>query len=323
MRISQQLTESELAYFRAKSDLRAWWVLLVNWAMIAAAFALVAWNANPVSVVIALIVLGGRQLGLAVLMHDCAHRALFRTQKLNQIVGQWLCAWPVLTDVNAYRQYHLKHHGSAGTDADPDRSNYRPYPVGKASFTRKVLRDLSGITGVKLLVLITKMNMGLIAYQLSYAEERLEQQHDSWPQLIVRGLRNLAGPLLMNALLAAALWSAGQPRLYLLWVVAYLTTYMLFSRLRNAAEHAVTPNSNDADPLHNTRTTYANWWERLTVAPNHVNYHLEHHLMPSVAPYRLRAFHEHLRAKGLTAGAEVVAGYTAVIRKLAAAPALT
>ena len=46
-----------------------------------------------------------------------------------------------------------------------------------------------------------------------------------------------------------------------------------------------------ADDLRNTRTTLARWWERLLIAPNRVNYHLEHHLLMTVPHYNLPRMH--------------------------------
>jgi fatty acid desaturase len=70
-------------------------------------------------------------------------------------------------------------------------------------------------------------------------------------------------------------------------VLAYLTTFTLFLRLRSLAEHACMERTDD--PLRNTRTTRANLLARATVAPLHVNYHLEHHLLPTVPWFRLPA----------------------------------
>jgi fatty acid desaturase len=64
-----------------------------------------------------------------------------------------------------------------------------------------------------------------------------------------------------------------------------------------------------------TRTTLASWWERLTFAPNSVNYHLEHPLLPSVPKYRLAKFHQALKRKGLLDLAEIATGYVAVTRR--------
>ena len=64
---------------------------------------------------------------------------------------------------------------------------------------------------------------------------------------------------------------------------------MVITRIRNIAEHAVVPDSND--PLRNTRTTEASLIERAFIAPYFVNYHLEHHLMFYVPCYNLPRLH--------------------------------
>ena len=91
---------------------------------------------------------------------------------------------------------------------------------------------------------------------------------------------------------------------------------MLYSRIRNAAEHGAVMDLFDPDPRKHTRTTYARWWERMTVAPNRVNYHLEHHILSSVPCYRLKEFHEFLRAKGVLSEANICHGYGEVMRQL-------
>ena len=55
--------------------------------------------------------------------------------------------------------------------------------------------------------------------------------------------------------------------------------------LVSIAEHGMVPDV--SDPLRNTRTTLASWWERIVIAPNRVNFHLEHHLMMTVPHHNL------------------------------------
>ena len=79
---------------------------------------------------------------------------------------------------------------------------------------------------------------------------------------------------------------------------------------------ALTPDADD--PLGNTRTTPARWWERLLVAPNRVNYHLEHHLLMTVPHYNLPRMHALLRERGVLAHACVEQrGYPAILRAAA------
>ncbi len=99
------------------------------------------------------------------------------------------------------------------------------------------------------------------------------------------------GPqLAVNAVLFAGLAAAGVWWAYpLLWLLPLLTWQMVITRIRNIAEHAVVPDS--SDPLRNTRTTRANFLERLFIAPYYVNYHLEHHLLFYVPCYNLPRVH--------------------------------
>jgi fatty acid desaturase len=130
------------------------------------------------------------------------------------------------------------------------------------------------------------------------------------------GWRNLRGVALSNALLLAALAAAGHPALYLLWVAAWLTTNSLATRIRSIAEHNMVPDP--ADPLRNSRTTLASCWERLLLAPNRVNYHLEHHLLMTVPFYRLPRMHRMLRERGALEGALVERGYLGLLRRAGA-----
>ena len=83
-----------------------------------------------------------------------------------------------------------------------------------------------------------------------------------------------------------------------LWAATFMTSYMLVIRLRQIAEHAAVPDANDPDPRLNTRTVTAPLWQRWLLAPNGVNYHLEHHLLPGVPCYRLQTFRARLIENG-------------------------
>src|SRR3546814_17068383 len=88
-----------------------------------------AWSQNPALWLIAVIFVGGRQLGLAILMHDAAHGALHPNRKINNFLGQWLTGAAVGSDLNAYRTYHLQHHKFTTPPTDPDLSPSKPIPT--------------------------------------------------------------------------------------------------------------------------------------------------------------------------------------------------
>lgn len=299
MKASDYLSKEEIKYFTTRSDLWGWWLVFFNWAMIAAAFALAIIWTNPLTLLAAVFLLGGRQLGLAVLMHEAGHKTLFRSNRLNQVVGQWVCAYPVLGDVDAYGASHREHHRHAGTENDPDLPNYRSYPVSKASFKRKIKRDLTGQTGL----ILVRMLFGGQGRNMMLREG--EKTHSERKGLLV------------NLLMFTIMLALGVGEFYLLWVVAYLFAYPLIARIRQVAEHGNVPDLYDLDPRLNTRTTRANFLERLIFCPNHVNYHLEHHLLASVPCHRLPELHRVLQQKGFYDGYEnnIATGYLDVIRR--------
>ncbi|TDF35657.1 fatty acid desaturase [Alteromonadaceae bacterium M269] len=303
--------------FGEKSNLKGGWILLFNWLLIAFAFALPIISLNAVTVIVSLVILANRQLGLAILMHECSHYSLFKTHKLNQVLGQIFCGAPVLADLDGYRTYHLRHHSEAGTTTDPDYPNYKNYPVTNKSWTRKVIRDFAGITGLKTLYAILLMNAGVLKYDMSYQSSSADKKLSAF-QVFVNLLRNLALPFIVHLAIWGALAFLGHGWLYALWWISYFTVYMFIIRVRNAAEHGNVPDLLDKNPLLHARTTYASWWERLTFAPNYVNYHLEHHLRPNIPCYNLKAFHQYLLDEGHLKEVRVATGYIDVMRQLRA-----
>jgi fatty acid desaturase len=293
----EALSGDEVRSLLELQDWKSWASIAVNWALVAAAFALVAWRPNPLTVVVALFVIGARQLGLAILMHDAAHRALFRSRWLNDWAGNWLCAYPVWSDLRPYRPYHLQHHAKTWTEDDPDLALATPFPISRDSMRRKIWRDLSGQTGWKRFRATLRRDLGR-------SRGRVQRTFDA-------GIEALHGVVLTNAILLGILALAGHPALYLLWAGAWLTSYSLVMRIRSIAEHAMTPDP--ADELRNTRTTLARWWERLLIAPNYVNYHLEHHLLMTVPHYNLPRMHRMLRDRGVLTDACVARGYRDVL----------
>ncbi len=308
-------TRQEIRELTQASDLRGWLDVLGDWAQIAAIFALVAIWPSVLTVVLAVILLGARQLALAILTHEAAHRSLFRTRWLNDVVGGWLCAAPVWLDVARYRRHHLDHHVHTGLEEDPDLGLVEPYPTTRAGLRRKLLRDAAGITGVKRVLGQLAIDFGFLSYTVSTGAEPLPRR--SVGGHLASGVRHLGPVVLANGALLGLLALAGQPWLYLLWVGAYLTSYSVVLRVRAIAEHACTEGG--PDMLRNTRTTHPEWWAGVLFAPHHVNYHLEHHLVMTVPHWRLPAVHARLRERGALTAENVAEGYVEVLRRAASA----
>ncbi len=296
----ERFTTEEIQDLLRVSAWRGWVSILLNWAIVAAAFALVAAWPNVITVVVALFVIGARQLGMAVMMHEASHRTLLRNRRLNDWAGNWLAAYPVWSDIYPYRPYHLQHHARNWTAEDPDIGLVKPFPITRSSLRRKIVRDLSGQTGIK------------------FARGGWKRSVARWRSGDPVGRQAFVGFLITNLALFAVLWASGHPALYLLWVGAWLTTNTLVTRVRAIAEHAMA--EEPSNPLKNARTTLVRWWERLLVAPNYVNYHLEHHLLMTVPHYNLPRMHRMLEERGLLDGANLTRGYREVLARASSKP---
>ena len=179
------------------------------------------------------------------------------------------------------------------------------FSITRPSYRRKFWRDISGQTG--------------------YAQRKAQFLNalgpKEWPfaRRAAHFWEKLGPQCAINAVLFAGLAAVGVWWAYpLLWLLPLLTWQMVITRIRNIAEHAVVPDS--AEPLRNTRTTRANFLERLFIAPYYVNYHLEHHLLFYVPCYNLPRVHRILSESRYAERMEVQPNYAAVLRLATAKP---
>ena len=303
------LSRDEIRAFTTPSNLAGAIAVGGTWLVIAACFAaLIAWP-HPAVFAGVVVILGGRQLALAVAMHEGAHGTLFRTRWLNETFTDWACGRPVWSDVARYRKHHLGHHAHTGTERDPDLALAPVRRMTRASLARKIVRDLTGIAGLRRLLGVFLIDTELITYNVGRG---VAWNRRGWWHHARAYVRHTWKVAVANAALAGALVLAGAGWAYLAWVVAWFTTFGLFLRIRMLAEHACLERG--PDQLRNTRTTRAGLLARATVAPLHVNYHLEHHLLPTTPWFRLPALHRLLQSRGVIPEASTATGYLHVLR---------
>jgi len=298
---SDFFSAAEWAAVSARSSWRGLWLVAHCWAVIGAAMWIGArW---PITIPLAIVVIGTRQLGLFVLMHDAAHALLHRDRRVNDWVGHWLCS----PSLKQYRPYHLQHHRFVQQTEDPDLVLSAPFPITHASFARKVVRDLTGQTFVK-------QRFGHIRDRL-----RARSADESVAGVVLQELAKDRRFLIGNALGFALFAAAGVWWVWLtMWLLPMMTWLPLVARIRNIAEHALVQ-QNEADPLRQARTTQANLLERALVAPYWVNYHCEHHLFTQVACWNLPKAHRLLVRQRATGRMEIERGYVSLLGRARAA----
>lgn len=298
-------TPDEWTRISARSSWRGIVLVAHAWAVIIAAGALFVLFPNPLTYVLAVMLIGARQLGLAILMHEAAHGGLHPNLKLNDWLGEWLCAAPTGASLAKYRPYHLTHHKFAQQAEDPDLILSAPFPTTRASLRRKIVRDLTGQTFFKQRFgpFLGKMRGDQPKGAIFAGEVARQKPFLLW---------NLG---ILVALSAMGLWWAWLA----LWIVPMATWFPLVTRLRNIAEHALVA-KDEPDPFRHARTTRANWIERALIAPYHVNFHAEHHLFMHTPCWNLPLAHRLLAEKGLTGGMLTAPGYVAVLKAASARP---
>lgn len=293
-----RLAPDALRPLQKLSTVRALGALAGTWGLIAASIAAALWSGHWAVWIAAALVVGRCQHALAVLMHDAAHYRLLDHRGWNDFVGQWLCAKPIASHLYIYRTVHLRHHRYLHTPQDPDLSLSAPFPCGRRSFLRKLLRDAVGVSALVM--------RGYVQVDKASGRMRFTPRQGNlfryWSAQTV-ATRALAAAIVGGLVLAGYGWA-----FLVLWVLPLLVVYQVILRARGVLEHAAVPDK--ADPLRNARTVVSrNPLAQFFLNPHHVGYHLEHHLYPGVPHYNLPRLHAALAATGRFDGALVERRY--------------
>lgn len=113
----------------------------------------------------ALAAVGASQHQLAGAVHEAVHNTLFKNRMLNELAGDFLCAFPILTSVSQFRLYHLAHHQYVNDpERDPDfalleeSGHWMKFPVAAKQFLGMMLRQLLVIDLLRYIVVRARYN---------------------------------------------------------------------------------------------------------------------------------------------------------------------
>ncbi len=244
--------------------------VLRNWLVVGLAMAAAWWSQSPVVYLLSILVIGTRQHALAVLQHDGTHYHVSRNKRLNNLATDLLTAWPLGFSSAGYRRYHLAHHRSQGTAADPELATYGRF-AGKWSADANVYRlfvlDLLGFGARELWVLWDDIM-------------KSRDQKAGW-----RGVAEIAGmlmwPVVAGGIVAACGGWAMLGAVAALWYVSLFTSFFAVFRLRAYSEHV------GSDGTH--RWQEPALWRRWLYLPENTWLHWEHHTWPGVRLRKLKS----------------------------------
>ena len=187
--------------------------------------------------------------------HEGTHDLISRSAPVNEFFT-WLTLGLVGISATAHRAFHLDHHLDPHTDRDPE---FRLF--------NSVVR---GVPGWAYLLIPAAAQIGIDSYPFRSSKHR---------QLRRRVAFDLLFAVLLHAVLAVTLGI----RLYLMFVIAPMYSGLFFaSVLRGICEHH---SLKAGSKWTNARTISTN--RSLEFFWSNVNYHLEHHLFPSVPFHKL------------------------------------
>jgi len=262
----------------------------------AVVWATVAWG--PWVWPVTFVLMGRSFAQFASLMHEAAHRLLFSNKRANDLVGRWLLGFPSFTSTDAYRRVHMAHHRDEFGPDEPDIPLYIGYPIAPDSFRRKLVRDGTGRTGIKLM-------RGL----LSNARSKDQRSRRTFWKIMA-----------IQAVLLGAAIATGHWWLYpCFWLAPYLTVWRVINRLRSVAEHGGMQRS--PDRRESTHSVRQHPMARMLLVPYRIGWHLAHHVDAGVPFRHLPALHEALREAGYVDDTFEYPSYPAIWRALRAGPA--
>lgn len=238
-----------------------------------------AW-AVPAGLALVLL-MGLRMNAFGVILHEGSHGLLAKSRKLNDRICNWGSSFWTINSVEEYRPTHRLHHRYLGQERDPDRGFYL-VPSRRGALTRLVLQDLLGVTAFRR----ATTRISGTSHESGAPASLLTKPHLLLGKLITQ-LVILGQFLLFQGVRRGVLFYV------VFWLVPIVCMYPMILRLKTITEHF---DSGLRDP-NNVR-----WIARTSCAgrlQNHLvgarmEYHFEHHVLPTI-PYRgLKKLHRRL-----------------------------
>jgi len=252
--------------------------LAFDWLWIGGAITLSLWASNIYVYALSVIMIGARQHGLLIIVHEGVHYRLCRTRLFNDIVSDVFAALPIFFCTYGYRIHHLAHHGHLNTEKDPDWSR-------KAN-----LRDWTFPQRPRMLA-VTFMRVALSSWykmaQLFWTMSGLGRR-STWVEPAQR--RVLARKIVFYGALASVLTIfSGWSFFLFYWMIPYLIVMPLVERVRSVSEHFGLQYNH---PFTQSRDVLSTPVESFFFGPHNIRYHMVHHLFPTVPQYNLPKLHE-------------------------------
>jgi fatty acid desaturase len=238
-----------------------------------------AWSI-PAGIVLVLL-MGLRMNAFGVILHEGSHGLLAGSRSVNDRICNWGIAFWTINSVEEYRPTHRLHHRYLGQERDPDRDFYL-VPARRGALTSLLLQDLFGVTAFQ-------RATGRITgtSDASGAPASLLARPQLLVGKIVTQLIVLSQFVLFQGVLRGILFYV------VFWLVPIVCMYPMILRLKTITEHFDRGLRQANTISWIARTSYAGRLQNHLVGAR-MEYHFEHHVLPTI-PYRgLKKLHRRL-----------------------------
>lgn len=255
---------------------------------IMAVLGLIAWNTQSTLVLCAAYIgLGYMWMGMVTFMHDALHSTLFRSRAANWVFGI-ACMLPIFASFVGFREDHIEHHRHNRSPRDPDS-----FTMGRRGALDFLLFYAYALAGGVL---------SFVHFNFIYPFQKF-----GWRLWRIQLFEILLKVAVFGFLLTWAAREGVLDKALGLWLWPILVLSLLNS-MRFVAEHYGTPWN--LGQLVGTRTIISNpvnswFW-------NNINYHIGHHVYPTVPWYNLVELHKLMEPQIAACGAVVDKSYIAV-----------
>ncbi len=256
------------------NNFRAAWSVARQWMIIGIVVTLALWTGHWAVWILASIICATRQHALAVIMHDATHYRLFTNRWANEWISDIFCAYPIGVSTQLYRKQHLEHHRYTNSDKDPYWVLMKKYedwdwPKIHVEAFKLFFKDIIGINAIKMFFFLSQWSPWPRVLKVDKSDNTLTPAEQvRWVGYVL---------VTMGILYFTKGW---KPFLFL-WVLPLLTITGALMRIRGVAEHLLLEGEHE---LNSTRHVEGTLLERLSIAPLNINYHIAHHLFPTVPP---------------------------------------
>lgn len=270
-----RLTRAELRELMTRSDVPASWRLLVWVLVLSLTTSLIYLSLGTIWMVPAMFIQGVVLVHHFSLQHECVHYTVFKTRRLNDVVGN-ICGWIIGLPHQFFRFEHCDHHTYTQITGDD------PELVPMPKTWKEYFWYLSAIPYWR--TKISEMIRHSLG-RLTVAERRFTPK--SVEPIVIWEARLMVATYLGIGVLSVVFQTAA-PLWF--WLIPLLMgePVMRFIRMTEHVGRPTVPMMRD-----NTRTSLVSLpWRFLAW---NMNYHAEHHYVASVPFHALPALHEKLK----------------------------